>query len=79
MNDLTPEVEALIVKRIMENKPYLLAIEEIIQRACQRSEPKGFCSVEVRLDVRGNVVEKITTTETTTWIRQRPQSVDPKP
>jgi hypothetical protein len=49
---LTPELEAFIVQKIMENKPYLLAIEERVQEI-KNGE------MEVKVFVRTGVVEKI--------------------
>ena len=49
---LTPELEAFIVGKIMENKPYLLALEERVQQV-KNGE------IEVKLFLRTGVVEKM--------------------
>lgn len=69
---LTPELEAMIVQRIMENKPYLLAIEDAVQQAMDTSTPKGFGTVDIRLEMRGGKVEKVSTFSTSVWMRPKP-------
>lgn len=60
---LTPELEAFIAKKIMENKPYLIEIEDRI------NELGGFGTLDVRLEVRGGKVEKASFLSTKTWLR----------
>jgi hypothetical protein len=69
---LTPEMEAFIAKKIMENKPYLIEIEDRI------NELGGFGTLDIRLEIRGNKVEKASFLSTKTWLRLKtqPNSID---
>ena len=69
MNDLTPEMESFIAKKMMENKPYLLALEERVGKV-------DYGSIEVRLEVRGGVVEKVVFYEGHTWLKEK-NKLDP--
>lgn len=60
--DITPELEAKIAKAIMENKPYLIAIEDLVQQV-----KHGV--IDVKLEVRGSIVEKMSFFETKSWLR----------
>lgn len=66
---LTPELEALIAKQIMENKPYLLEVEEQVHAL------GGYGTLDVRLDIRGGVVEKVTFYSGRVWMK--PKTIDP--
>jgi hypothetical protein len=75
MEELTPELEAFIAKKIMENKPYLIQIEDMV------AELNGFGTIDLRLEVRGGRVEKISCFATKTWLRDKSKTdlVDIKP
>lgn len=61
-SEITPELEAKIAKAIMENKPYLIAIEDLVQNV-----KHGV--IDVKLEVRGGIVEKMSFFETKSWLR----------
>ena len=63
---LTPEQEALIASAIRKRKPYLLRVEEEVQRVQHGS-------IEVRLEVRNGSVDKITFFDNKSWIREKEQ------
>lgn len=64
---LTPEQEAAIVSSIKRHKPYLLRLEEEVQ-----SVQHG--CIEVRLDIRNGLVDKITFFDHKSWIREKEQN-----
>lgn len=61
---ITPELEALIAKRIMENQPHLYALAQALEALGTHGQ------LEVVFDVRGRVVEKMTIVERKSWVRQ---------
>lgn len=63
-DEITPELEAKIAKAIMENKPYLLEIED-------RVNVVKFGEIDMKLVVRGGVVEKVSFFETKTWLKDK--------
>lgn len=62
--EITPELEAKIAKAIMENKPYLLEIEN-------RVADMKFGEMDVRLTIRGGNVDKVSFFKTETWVKDR--------
>lgn len=62
--EITPEMEAIIAKSIMENRPHLYELERHINEI-----PHG--QLEVVLDIRGGRVEKMTFVERKSWIREK--------
>jgi len=70
---LTPEVEALIARRILENEPHLLVIQDRI-----KSLSTGYGSLDIKVEVRGGRVEKVTFYEGYSWVREKSdQRLDP--
>jgi len=63
--DLSPEQEAAIVQSILENKPYLLKIEDTVQ-SLQYGE------INIVLSVRGGVVNKMDFPKAVeTWVKNK--------
>lgn len=62
--DITPELEAFMVSRIMENKPYFIALENAL------NELGTHGILEVKLEVRGRKVERMSIIKTQTWIME---------
>lgn len=69
---LSPEMEKQIVEAMKANKPYLIAIEEWVQRS-------GDGYIEFKVEVRKGRVEKMTKFSGDYWIREREQAVTDKP
>ena len=69
--DLTPELEAKIVASIMENKPYILAIEDEINNLGKGTGQPGYGTVEVRLEVRNGIVTKMQFWSGSTWLKDK--------
>lgn len=68
MIELTPELEAMIAQRIMENRPYLYELEQHVAAVFHGA-------IEVKLEIRAGSVEKMTFTNHKSWIREK---IDPK-
>lgn len=62
-----PETSAEdFAKWVVENKPYLVEIEEEIQQMGQYGE------MEIKLSIRGGRVEKLAFWKGRTWLREKP-------
>ncbi len=64
MNELTPEMEALIASKMMENRPHLIELENRIQGI-------SFGHLEVIIDIRNSRVDKMTFIEKKACIREK--------
>jgi hypothetical protein len=69
---LTAEQEAQIVMAMKANKPYLIAIEDWVQKS-----KDGY--IEFRVEVRQGRVEKMTKYSGDYWMREKEQPVTKKP
>lgn len=70
MNDFTAEQEAKIAEAIKNRKPYLLKIEEEVQRI-------NYGSFKVVVEIRGGMVDKMKFEEVSkSWLRDK--SLDTK-
>lgn len=63
-DDITPELEAKIAKAIMENKPYLVEIEDHVATM-------KYGEMDLKLTIRGGTVEKISFIESKTWLKDK--------
>lgn len=65
------ELKLALAEFIGKTKPYLIEIEEEIQR-------NPYASIDLRLEVRGGRVERVTTFTARTWIHQKEKPIDTK-
>lgn len=64
MIELTPEQESMIANAIRTNKPYILALEE-------QASDIDYGTIDVRMEVRAGVIEKMSFFSSKTWLRDK--------
>jgi len=62
--EITPELEAKIAEAIMQNKPYLIEIEDHVSAV-------GYGDIDLKLTIRAGTVEKISFIESKTWLKDK--------